>query len=135
MKKTLIILFILMIALGVIGCSNLKEVSKQDIVDKVYVYEKDGCGSEFIIKINADGTFTYSEGVFSSHAGIGEWTYSEGMLTLFENSFQVNEKNEWEEVINSYNFSVTKNALIFVNEDSDNFIYVEVKDGEKFFVQ
>ena len=136
MKKVLAIMLVLTIAFGVIGCSNLKEMTKDDIVDKVYVYEKDGCGGDFTIEIKADGTFTYYEGMLSSHIGMGEWSYSDGMLTLIEKSSRFNEAYEkMEEVIFSYSFSVEKDTLIFVDKGSGNFRYVKVKDGEKFFVQ
>ena len=135
MKKVLAIILALMISFGVMGCSNPKEITKDDIVDKVYVYEKDGCGSDFTIEIKADGTFNYYEGLLSSHIGMGEWSYSDGMLTLFEKTSQFKSANEIEEVIYSYNFSVEKDTLIFVDKGSGNFRYVKVKDGEKFFVQ
>ena len=44
MKKVLAVMLLLTIAFGVIGCSNPKEMTKDDIVDKIYTYEKDGCG-------------------------------------------------------------------------------------------
>ncbi len=135
MKKTLAIMLVLTIAFGVIGCSNLKEMTIDDIVDKVYVYEKDGCGSDFTIHIKADGTFAYYEGMLSSHIGIGEWSYSDGMLTLFEKTSRFKDAYEMEEVIYSYSFSVKKDTLIFVDKGSGNFRYVKVKDGEKFRVQ
>ena len=133
MKKLLAIMFILTIAFGVIGCSNSKEITKDDIVGKVYVYEKAGCGSDFTIRITADGTFNYYEGVLSSHIGTGEWSYSDGILTLYEKASRFNEAGKLEEVIKSYNFSVAKDTLIFMDDDSDNFLYVKVKDGEKFW--
>ena len=133
MKKVLAIMLVLTVAFGVIGCSNSKEITMDDIVGKVYVYEKDGCGSDFTIRIKADGTFNYYEGFLSSHIGMGEWSYSDGMLTLFEKTSRFNEAWELEEVIDSYNFSVEKDTLIFVDKDSGNFRYVRVKDGEKFF--
>ena len=135
MKKVLAIILALTIAFGVMGCSNPKEITKDDIVDKVYVYEKDGFGSDFTIEIKADGTFNYYEGLLSSHTGMGEWSYSDGMLTLFEKTSRLNEAYELEEVINSYSFSVEKDTLIFVDKGVGNFRYVKVKDGEKFFVQ
>ena len=129
-------MLVLAISFGVIGCSDRKEMTKDDIADKVYVYEKDGCGGDFTIEIKADGTFTYYEGLLSSHIGMGEWSYSDGMLTLIEKSSRFNETYEkMEEVIVSYSFSVEKNALIFVDKGSGNFRYVKVRDGEKFFVQ
>lgn len=132
MKKALSLMLILTIAFGVIGCSNPQEMTKDDIVDKVYVYEKDGCGGNFTIEIKADGTFCYYEGFLSSHIGLGEWSYSDGILTLFEKIPRINEAHELEEVINSYHFSVEEDILIFVEKDSDNFRYVKIKDGEKF---
>ena len=139
MKKILTIMLVLTIAFGIIGCSNPQEMTKDDIVDKVYVYEKDGCGSDFTIEIKADGTFTYYEGMLSSHIGIGEWSYSDGMLILFEKTSRFNEAYRLEEVINSYSFLVEKDTLIFADkgleDGSDNFRYVKVKNGEKFLVQ
>ena len=137
MKKVLAVILLLTIAFGVIGCSNLKEITKDDIVDKIYTYEKDGCGSNFTITVKADGTFNYYEGALSSHIGMGEWSYSDGILTLFEKTSRFVTANEIEEVINSYSFLVEKDTLIFVDKGLDNgsgnFRYVKVKDGEKFF--
>lgn len=129
-------MLVLAITFCVIGCSNLKEMTRDDIVDKIYVYEKDGCGGDFTIEIKADGTFTYYEGLLSSHIGMGEWSYSDGMLTLIERSSRFNEAYEkMEEVILSYSFSVENDTFIFVDKGTGNFQYVEVKDGEKFYVQ
>ena len=139
MKKVLAIVLVLTIAFGVMGCFNQKEMTKDDIVDKIYVYEKDGCGSDFTIEIKADGTFTYYEGMLSSHIGGGEWSYSDGMLTLYEKTSRFNDAYKLEEVMNSYSFSAEKDTLIFVDkgleDGSDNFRYVKVKDGEKFYAQ
>ena len=136
MKKLLAIMLVLTITFGAIGCSNPNEITKEDIVDKVYVYEKDGCGGDFTIEIKADGTFTYYEGLLSSHIGMGEWSYSDGTLTLLETSSRFNKTYEkMEDIILSYSFSVEKDTLIFVDKDTGNFRYVTVKDGEKFIVQ
>ena len=116
-------------------------VTKDDIVDKVYLYEKEGCGGNFTIEIKADGTFVYYEGFLSSHIGIGEWSYSDTdrMLTLFEKMDRINENGEWEQVTHSYSFFVEMDTLIFVDKGLDmglgNFLYVKVKHGEKFFVR
>lgn len=133
MKKVLAVMLVLTIAFGAMGCSNLKEITKDDIADKIYTYEKDGCGSNFTITVKADGTFNYYEGSLSSHIGRGEWSYSDGILTLFEKTSRFITANEMEEVMLSYNFSVEKDTLIFVDKGSDNFRYVKIKDGEKFW--
>ena len=135
MKKVLAIMLVLTIAFSVIGCSNPTEITKDEIVDKVYVYEKEGCGGEFTIEIKADGTFYYGEGILSSHIGMGEWTYSDGMLALKEKTARIIDGDKMEYVVVTFNFSVEKDTLIFVENGSDNFRYVKVKDGEKFFAQ
>ena len=135
MKKVLAIMLVLTIVFSVIGCSNPKEITKDDIVDKIYTYEKEGCGGEFTIEIKADGTFYYGEGLLSSHIGMGEWSYSDGMLALKEKTARIIDGDKMEYVVVTFNFSVEKDTLIFVENGSDNFRYVKVKDGEKFFAQ
>ena len=135
MKKVLASILILTIAFCAIGCSNRNEITKDDIVDKVYVYEKEGCGGDFTIEIKADGTFTYGEGLLSSHIGMGEWSYSEGVLTLKEKTARIIDGDKMEYVVATFNFSVEKDTLIFIENGADNFRYVKVKDGDKFFVQ
>ena len=117
------------------------KIPEDDIIDKVYVYEKEGFCGDFTIEIKADGTFTYYEGLLSSHIGSGEWTYTDayGMLTLFEKMIRLDENGNLEQFTNSYSFLVEKDTLIFVNNELDNglgnFLYIKVKDGEKFFAQ
>jgi hypothetical protein len=139
MKKVLAITLLLTMVFGMMGCSGRNEITKDDIADKAYVYEKDGFGGDFTIEIKADGTFSYYEGFLSSHIGMGDWSYSDGTLTLFEKISRFNEAHEWEEVIRSYSFSVEKDTLIFVDKGLElglgNFLYVTVKHGEKFIAQ
>ena len=135
MKKVLAIILTLIMTFCAIGCSIQNEITKDDIVDKIYIYEKEGCGGDFTIEIKADGTFYYGEGVLSSHLGMGEWSYSDGMLELKEKTARFNGTVEMTYVVVTFNFSVAKNTLIFEENDSDNFRYVKVKDGEKFFAQ
>ena len=110
MKKVLAVMLVLTIAFGAMGCSNLKEITKDDIANKIYTYEKDGCGSNFTITVKADGTFNYYEGSLSSHIGRGEWLYSDGILTLFEKTSRFITANEMEEVMLSSNSSVEKDT-------------------------
>ena len=132
MKKLLAFVFVLILIFSMCACNNVQPTDVDDITDKIYVYEKEGFGSDFKIEIKADGTFNYYEGFLSSHIGSGEWSYSDGMLTLYEKITRFNEAYEPEEVINSYNFSVERDTLIFEDKDTGNFRYVKVKDGEKF---
>ena len=105
------------------GCG--KTVSESDIVGKTYVYEKEGFGSDFMIEIQKDGTFSYYEGVFSSYLGFGKWELDGDILCLTDGVEPA------ENTLVNY-FKVEGKNLIFLSENSSNFIYMNVSDGEKF---
>lgn len=87
-----------------------------------YVWEKEGFGGYFVITLQKDGTFSYYEGMLSSHIGLGNWTVKDGILTM-------SEKQGKERI---FRFSADDNALVFIGEGSDRFVYVSVMDGDKF---
>ena len=136
MKKTLILFSVAVLLFAFSACGD-KFDSAEDYAGRIYTYEGEGFVGDFSVVLNEDGTFSYYEGFLSSHIGMGEWSYSDGMLTLFEKTSRFVTANEIEEVINSYSFLVEKDTLIFVDKGLDNgsgnFRYVKVKDGEKFF--
>ena len=104
------------------GCSH--PVREGDVAGKSYLYEKEGVGGSFSIQINADGTFDYYEGNLSNYIGVGEWELDGDTLLLADN----------EEVgypLVNY-FKVKGDELIFLPENSSNFIYVKVAEGERF---
>lgn len=115
-KISLPLALVLSLAL-LVGCSST--VRSEDLAGKSYVYEKDGFGSDFVINLEEDGSFTYYEGSLSSYIGTGEWTVEKGVLIL-------------EEKHRVYTFGVKGEALIFRQEGSGDFLYVDVHDGEKF---
>ena len=90
----------------------------------VYVYEKEGFGGNFTIALDPDGTFQYYEGYLSSHMGLGTWAVEGDILTLRE------DEESGYGFVNR--FTVTPEGLVFQAEDSDNFLYVEVDDGDRF---
>lgn len=91
---------------------------------KTFVHEKDGFGGEFTIQINDDGTFGCYEGLLSSYIGIGSWILDNDILVLSDDDgigyLLVNR------------FEVKDGDLVFLSEDSSNFLYVNVADGEHF---
>ena len=92
-----------------------------DLAGKIFVYEKEGFGSDFTIKLHADGTFGYYEGMLSSHIGMGTWAVEGDILTLHEDTF------DW-----TFRFRVQDGALHFLREGSDQFMYIKVADGARF---
>ena len=97
----------------------------REIDAKRYVRERDGSDGAFIILLKGDGTYQYYSEFVSSYLGIGTWTYENGVVTLTENKeFCGND--------NAFRFRVAEEGLIFIADGSDKFLYVDVRDGDRF---
>ncbi len=102
-----------------------------EIVGKTFMYEKGGFsgveGDNFEISINNDGTWTYTEGLASSHFALPEkcsWVLKDGILALTEKMYNDVEHTNYFKVDGAY--------LIYQADGSANFIYTKVEDGDKF---
>lgn len=104
------------------GCAQNN--AKREIANKVYVYEKDGFGGDFTIALKDDGTFSYYEGLLSSYIGMGTWDLDEEILHLSDTGMQSRVEN--------YYFRLDDGNLVYLSENSDQFLYVDVLDGERF---
>ena len=96
--------------------------TKQDLAG-TYIFEE-GFAGDFTITLQEDGTYTFYEGPLSSYLGSGTWDIVEDKLVLVENEelgYKMTNK-----------FTPTKDALAFIEKGSSNFIYIKVKDGQKF---
>lgn len=113
MKRFLLLLFIFLL---LCACN-----SHVDPAGKSYLYEGEGFGGEFSIQIKEDGSFSYYEGMLSSYIGIGTWAQKNNILILKDESY---------DIIN--HFIIDEDSLRFVEENSSNFIYVQLKDGAVF---
>lgn len=94
------------------------------IAGKTFLYENEGIMGSFSITLYEDGTFTYYEGMASSYIGIGSWEQNSDTITLTD------DVDGGYGLVNHFKFD--GETLTFVEKGSDNFIYVKVKDGEKF---
>lgn len=130
MKKLLACVLGTACLLGLAACGRPagaagESAAPQDIIaDKTFVYEKEGAGGEFAIQINGDGTFSYSEGLYSSYIGAGSWSLDEDILVLSD------DEEAGYPLVNR--FKVQEDGLVFLSEDSSNFLYVDVADGDCF---
>ena len=95
------------------------------IANNTFVYEKEGAGGDCNIKFNEDGTFLFSPGYLSSYLGGGTWKISGKRVILTQENDGLSGKR-----INC--FRIAGNDLIYIEEDSDNFYGITVKNGEKF---
>lgn len=91
---------------------------------KNYVYENEGIMGSFAITLYEDKTFFYSEGIASSYLGVGTWTQDGDIITLTD--------NEIAGYIRINHFRIDGDDLLFLAEDSSNFIYVKIQNGERF---
>lgn len=102
------------------------DVSSADnaVAGTTYLYEGEGFMGDFTITLYNDGTFTYYEGMASSYIGIGSWEQNGDSIILTDDG------HGGYGLVN--HFQCDGNDLVFVEQDSDNFVYVKVKDGERF---
>ena len=91
---------------------------------KTYLYEKEGIMGSFTITLYDDGTFTYYEGMASSYLAFGTWKQEGDTITLTDDG------HGGYGLVN--HFKRDGDDLIFIADDSDNFVYVKVQDGERF---
>jgi len=131
---TLIAVFL--ISLVVVGCTFTGASDEPPVMTAVhfeettaiYVYEKPGFGSDFFIKINQNGTFTYREGALSSYFGLGTWTQKDDILALTD-------KPSANPGIAFYNeFRVEEDALVWLAKNSTGFMHrnIPMEDGARF---
>lgn len=123
MKKTLILFSLAVLIFAFSACGE-KFDSAEDYVDRIYTYEGEGCGGDFSVVLNEDGTFSYYEGFLSSYIGFGTWTSEGEIITLSD------DPEFGYELVNR--FRMKNGDLVYVSEGSSGFIYVDVLDGEEF---
>ncbi len=108
-------------ALLLAGCS--KSVQESDVAGKIYQYEKEGFGGDFVIRVEEDNVFSYYEGGLSSYIGFGEWELDGDTLLLHETRFDTPAVQR---------FKADGDALVYQAEGSAGFLYVKVADGDRF---
>ena len=132
MKKISLFCTLLFICAILTACG--KTYTAEDVAGKTYVYEKDGCGGYFTINLYEDGTFQYYEGMLSSYIGMGTWTLENNVLCLKDQEMHrfTDDFSTMEPYIRTNYFRVEQDCLVWLEENSDNFLYVKVSDGERF---
>ena len=106
-------------------CFLTDPVTGPSPAEKRYTYEGKGFGGDFAITVRDDGTFTYYEGMLSSHLGNGTWAVSGDILTLTD--------RKGAEPVRVNRFRMEGDDLVFLAEGSDNFLYVQLSEGERFY--
>lgn len=92
----------------------------------LYIYEGEGFGSPFFIRLHPNGTFAYSAGSLSSYYGNGTWRISNDILTLTDDTM----------LGGSYvnHFRMEDNALVWQKKNSTGVMYLTLQDGDRFIL-
>ncbi len=122
MKKISALLLLIITVFSLSGC---QEAGKSP-AGKVFIYEneKEDMYGNFTICVEKDGTFCYRESLWASYVAYGEWTYENGILTLSDTTLKDNPQ--------VFRFLVKGDDIAFIEENSDEFMYVKVADGDIF---
>ena len=123
MKKLPLIGALVMILASFAACKSGKNLT---VAGKTFLYEKDGFGSDFRIQLNEDGTYLYYEGALSSYIGAGTWKVNGNILTMHDGG-------EMGDPHFKNNFIIEENRIIWQENDSTNFLYLKVSDGDSFW--
>lgn len=93
-----------------------------------YVRENERDILAFSITLYEDGHYQYYESVISSHIGVGEYTFENGIVTLVDKHIPGISGSS----TRTYKFRFEDGKLIFLAEESDDFMYIKLPDGAEF---
>ncbi|MBQ7173103.1 MAG: VWA domain-containing protein [Clostridia bacterium] len=93
-----------------------------------YSSEAPEFSDSFSISLNEDGTFSYYETVISSHIGMGNYTVEDGIVTLTEAGIPGFSGT----ITHIYKFRYEDGKLIYLADQSNQFMYVTLSDGTIF---
>ena len=102
--------------------SSTTSTDNSVIAGKIFAYEKEGAGGYCTLSFNENGRFLYSPGKLSSYMGGGDWKIDGDTVSLIGM------------VDKTIYLKITDDTLVYIAESSDEFPYMDIKDGEKFAI-
>ena len=93
-----------------------------------YVRENENGIMSFSITLHEDGTYQYYEGGLSSHIGMGGYTFKNNIVTLVDGNIP----GVHGSLIRIYKFRFEDGKLVFLAEESDDFMYTTLPDGAEY---
>ena len=110
------------IQIKLLGLDNdeITDSDRSAIAGKIFAYEKEGAVGYCTLSFNENGRFLYSPGKISSYMGGGDWKIDGDTVSL------IGMENK------TVYLKITDDTLVYIAEGSDEFPYMDIKDGEKF---
>lgn len=128
MKRALIcILSAVLFAVMLVSCRG-QETYTLESISGSYSRENANGFDHFTITLNEDGTYSYFETMISSHLGMGGYTLKDGIVTLTDSQIP----GLYGSLTRTYKFRCEDGKLIFLADESDNFMYINLPDGAEF---
>lgn len=128
MKRALIcVLSAVLFAVMLVSC-RVQETYTVERISGTYSRENANGFDHFTITLNEDGTYSYFETMISSHLGMGGYTLEDGIVTLTDSQIP----GLYGSHTYTYKFRCEKGKLIFLADESDNFMYINLPDGAEF---
>lgn len=124
MKKVTVCFAALLILVVLAAC----RAQEPETVSGTYSRENANGFDHFTITLNEDGTYSYFETMISSHLGMGEYTYEDGIVTLIDDQIP----GLYGSLIHTYKFRYADGKLFYLAGESDGFMYVDLPDGAQF---
>ena len=149
MKKVLVLITILSLLVTLlVGCQSSKqpqtdsetetdtitetetetETEHQKLAGMTYLRPNDDSFDSFSITLFENGTYQYYETFISSYIGRGTYSLDGDVLTLTDDKIPTMTGY----VIHTYKFEYRGNTIVYLAEESDQFLYVHLPDGAVF---
>ena len=125
-----LVLVMMMVMLSFVACTKSDENPPKEPSQTIYgQYITDNAdGSRFNIVLREDGTFMYLETWLSSFIGEGNYAVEGNIVTLVvENIPNIHGSRT-----QTNKFKYEDGKLFFIEDGSDNFMYIKLQDGAEF---
>lgn len=128
MKRALVcVLCAALLAVALTSCRG-KETYTVERISGSYFRENSNGFDHFTITLNEDGTYQYFESMISSHLGMGGYTLEDGVVTLTDSQIP----GVYGSLTHAYKFRCEEDKLIYLADESDDFMYIKLPDGAEF---
>lgn len=126
-KATVCLLSVMLAVVLLVSCCG-RELYTVENISGSYSRENTNGFDHFTITLNENGTYSYFETMISSHLGMGGYTLEDGVVTLTDSQIP----GLYGSLTRTYRFRCEDGKLIFLADESDNFMYIKLPDGAEF---
>ena len=125
MKKLFVCMIAVMLVLTALASCK---VEKSEDIYGSYRRKNSNGNDYFTLTLNEDGTYTYFETMISSHIGWGKYTVDGEKVTLVDTQIP----GAHGSLTHVFTFKYEDGKLVYIEEESDNFMYINLPDGAEF---